>query len=132
VSPRHAAFYGSLRRAIYDPAAPPLGALARFLGPCTLRGRLVDHAPYPGFFPDPDGGAAAADLLEIRDARFFEVFDDWEDYHPGAPERSMYIRRVVPLADPPGEAWVYISNQSPRDQPVPHGDWCRYVRKPGR
>jgi gamma-glutamylcyclotransferase (GGCT)/AIG2-like uncharacterized protein YtfP len=128
VTLRYAAFYGSLRQAIYDPAAPRIAGRARFVGPCTLWGRLVDHDPYPGFFPARDGGPVAADLLEILDPdAFFAAFDAWEYYDPAAPERSDYLRRPLALHAPGGQAWVYVSNQSPDDPAVPHGDWRRYV-----
>lgn len=125
---RRAAFYGSLRQAVYNPGAPPLDGLGRFLGPCTLTGRLVDHGPYPGFFEDPLGGPVVADLVDIIDPTgFFTVFDGWEDYVPGAPERSLYLRRALPLAEGSGRAWVYVSNQSRADPHVAHGDWARYL-----
>ena len=123
-----AAFYGSLRQTIYDPEAPPLDGLGRYLGPCTLRGRLVDHGQYPGFFADAEGGEVLADLIDILDPTgFFTIFDAWEDYIPGAPERSNYLRRILPLVSPEGAAWVYVSNQSPDDPEVAGGDWARHL-----
>ncbi len=130
---RFAAFYGSLRQAVYNAAAPPLDGLGRFVGDCTLRGRLVDHGPYPGFFPDPAGGTVRADLVEILDpAAFFAAFDAWEDYFPEAPERSLYLRRVLAVEGPRPAAWVYVSNLSAADPWVPHGDWARHLRETGK
>lgn len=132
MTPSHAAFYGSLRQDIYDAQAPRLDGLGRFVGPCLLAGRLVDHGDYPGYFEAPgpaEPGTVRADLVEILDFdRFFAVFDDWEDYRPDAPDASLYVRRILPLASPGGTAWVYVSNQSAEDPTVPHGDWARHLR----
>lgn len=132
LTPGFAAFYGTLRQAIYNPAAPSLAGLGRFVGPCRLAGRLVDHGPYPGFFPDPAGASVRADLVQILDpAGFFEVFDAWEDYFPSAPERSLYLRQVLPVTGATASAWVYVSNQSQNDPVVPEGDWARFLAARG-
>lgn len=129
----HVAFYGTLRQAVYNPAAPALGGLAEFVAPCSLWGRLLDHGPYPGFVPTgaSSGGAVTADLVRILDPRFFEVFDAWEDFDVGSPEGSLYLRQRLRLARPAIDAWVYVTNHRKDDPAIAHGDWARHVRARG-
>ncbi|PWR01913.1 hypothetical protein DKT77_15105 [Meridianimarinicoccus roseus] len=125
----HVALYGSLRRAVFSPAAPSLDGLARHVGDCTLWGRLVDHGPYPGFFltgPD-DGGPVVADLAEILHPGFFAVFDALEGFEEDDPDGSLYLRQRTVLVAPRMEVWVYVSNHRPDDPEIVHGDWARHV-----
>ena len=119
------ALYGSLMRGMAPPEAPSLDGLLRFVGPCGIAGRLRDHGPYPGLFPD-EPGTVRGELHRIVSPRALVVLDDWEDYFPHDEAGSMYLRRRVRLRTPAAEAWAYVSNLPRADPPIDAGCWRRH------
>jgi gamma-glutamylcyclotransferase (GGCT)/AIG2-like uncharacterized protein YtfP len=109
--------------------------LGAYLGPCRIRGKLVDLGEYPGLLPD-DSGSVTGELYELPFGTFeepaFENFrtaireiDRFEGIEIDHPDRSEYTRRFVKLDSPHDTAaWVYFLNR-PRSRPVPlpSGNW---------
>jgi gamma-glutamylcyclotransferase (GGCT)/AIG2-like uncharacterized protein YtfP len=116
------AAYGLLR-----PAASGLdrlGVRGRIepVGACPIPGRLIDLGDYPALIGGE--GVVQGDLLRLLDDEVGAIFDDFEDFDPGAPATSVYVRERVRLSAPALEAWVYIWNGSETAGPVvASGDW---------
>lgn len=120
------AFYGSLLSPF--PTQERLGvdqALER-LGPCRLRGRLLDLGAYPGLVEGP--GLVRGELYRLADPAALAVLDGFEGYRPEDPGGSEYLRRAEELAEPAVTAWVYRLRQAPAGAaPVAGGDWARHL-----
>jgi gamma-glutamylcyclotransferase (GGCT)/AIG2-like uncharacterized protein YtfP len=57
-------------------------------------------------------GLVTGELQRVVDPRAFRVLDGFERYDATDLGSSLYVRRLVRLADPPVDAWVYIDNRS--------------------
>lgn len=103
--------YGSLMSDV-DPEERPdeLATLLRKIGGATVRGELFDLGEYPGL--KSGEGRVEGELYEVLDHRAFQVLDGVERYDATDPDRSLYIRRLVRLVEPPRDAWVYVYNDS--------------------
>lgn len=137
------AVYGTLMRSVADQitnrelraeACAARRHLGAYLGPCRIRGRLVDLGEYPGLVPD-ESGTVAGELYELpfgtrgealgRLRAAIREIDRYEEIDIEYPDRSEYTRRFVKLAEPAdAAAWVYFLNR-PRSTPVPvpSGEW---------
>ncbi len=94
--------YGTLHP---DRAPAEIAAVARTLtlvGPATIRGTLLDLGAYPGVLLDSEdevrGNIFA--LPDPADATW-QRLDAYEDFRPGDPAASLFLRRqtVATLAD---------------------------------
>jgi gamma-glutamylcyclotransferase (GGCT)/AIG2-like uncharacterized protein YtfP len=125
------AFYGSLLRRF--PTQTRLGVAEglEFLGPCRLRGRLLDLGPYPGLV---DGGRLVrGELYRLADPAVLKVLDRFEAYDPADPAGSEYLRQCETLAEPRVTAWVYRLRLAPAGAPeVAGGDWAEHLAAAGR
>ncbi|MGD2131784.1 MAG: gamma-glutamylcyclotransferase [Maricaulaceae bacterium] len=121
------ALYGTLR--LSEPGFVQL-RLADALAPagrCILKGALYDLGAYPGFVLEP-AGPVTADLFEVAEPAVMERLDAHEDFLPGQPKRSMYLRQRLRLTEPDVEAWTYVYNRSVADFPqIAAGDWCEHL-----
>ncbi|HEY1829391.1 MAG TPA: gamma-glutamylcyclotransferase family protein [Acidimicrobiales bacterium] len=120
------AVYGTLRSGLALPEQPPeLAELLSDRGPCVLAGVLHDLGAYPGL--RTGAGRVAGELYELDDpASVFDILDVYEGFDSTDPERSLYLRRRVPLLEPALEAWVYFYNREPDPMSViSSGDWMR-------
>ncbi|MFO8154878.1 MAG: gamma-glutamylcyclotransferase family protein [Pseudomonadota bacterium] len=68
---------------------------------------LYDLGPYPAALERPSGGIEVE--IYAVNAQELAALDRLEDYHPEAPEKSLYLRK--PMATRFGEAWFYLYNQ---------------------
>ena len=121
------AFYGSLMAGFGR--LPNLGfeKSLRLVGPCQIRGQLVDLGAYPGLIPG--SGTVEAELYEVVDDGVLERLDAFEGYDPRDPMGSLYLRKQIRLANPPQDAWVFVYNRSVKGRPVVEaGSWERYLR----
>lgn len=131
---RHLFVYGTLMRRA---AASRLGldqrarleAEARWLGPATLSGRLLDKGSYPQLVePAGSGGIVEGEVYElIEPDAVFRWLDPYEGIPAGTTEGSEYTRvaRRARLADGiEVDAWVYVCIAGSAALPeVPGGRW---------
>lgn len=126
------------RLAVYGLLRPGASAFDRFgldrafrdLGPCAIPGRLHDLGAYPGLVAAARTGGERVEgrLFEIVDASVMADLDAFEDYHPGAPERSRYARVRLRLIAPDVTAWVYVWRLATEGSPrIESGDWLAHV-----
>jgi gamma-glutamylcyclotransferase (GGCT)/AIG2-like uncharacterized protein YtfP len=93
-----------------------------FVSRCEISGRLFDLGNYPGLLLG--SGIVQAELYEIADTSVLQRLDAYEHYDPDDPESSLYIRRLVRLAQPDCDAWLYEYNRIVSGSPsIPSGDW---------
>ncbi|MEZ0368064.1 MAG: gamma-glutamylcyclotransferase, partial [Candidatus Sericytochromatia bacterium] len=82
---------------------------------------------YPAVTQGPD--RIQGYVLRFDDASVLEELDELEQYEPGRPEHSFYVRYWLTVATAAGpiEAWVYLmSEETIRSQGgiyLPSGDW---------
>ena len=99
--------------------------LLTYLGPAAMTGRLYNLGPYPALAPG--SGLVRGQLFAVQAPAALRVLDGFEDYHPGDPQGSEYLRQTWPLADQEASAWVYVYNRPVYGlKPVPRGDWAAY------
>jgi gamma-glutamylcyclotransferase (GGCT)/AIG2-like uncharacterized protein YtfP len=106
---------------------------ARFVGPAHIAGRLIDVGRYPGLLQG--GGQVTGEVYEVDDAHLARL-DGVEGVVPGDRVASQYWREVVTVLSGPLQGQrvqTYVYN-CPVDgcKPIPHGDYCRYIREVGR
>jgi gamma-glutamylcyclotransferase (GGCT)/AIG2-like uncharacterized protein YtfP len=104
----------------------------------VVRGRgwieaaLFDLGLYPAAVPSQDS-RVVGEVVELTDsAPILAALDEVEGYEPESPERSLYVRRSVPVHLDEGngtvDAWVYFYNaplgQAPR---IPSGDYIKHL-----
>ena len=143
-------FYGSLRESILDPRAPSKEGLLHYIGPCKIRGILVDQGSYPGILIDKSSNnilhlkrrypisdyvedkLVVGDVYRIISPRAFKIFDEWEEYDPENMHSSPYVRRLIRLSDPAIDAWIYeaqfVDDEYIR---VDSGDWRTHCLSKG-
>src|SRR5215813_3349829 len=107
--------YGTLMRGYAHPMARLLSANAEYLGEATCRGRLYMVKHYPGLvLSDVAGEIVHGELYRLREAdALLREFDMYEACGEGFPEPTQYLRRMLQVALPGGEAseaWTYIYN----------------------
>ena len=99
-----------------------------FAGCCEISGRLFDLGDHPGLLLGP--GIVHAEIYEIADTAVWLRLDAYEQYDPDDPDGSLYIRRLVRLARPDFDAWLYEYNRDVSGKPsIPSGDWKNYYRR---
>jgi gamma-glutamylcyclotransferase (GGCT)/AIG2-like uncharacterized protein YtfP len=108
--------YGTLRRGF----APHehLKSSARFLGKGTIAGRLYDLGEFPGAIPsEQPGEEVEGELYELRDlGRQLKALDEYEEFDPDNPAKSLFIRQRVNVLLDNGErfdAWTYFLPEEP-------------------
>lgn len=114
--------YGTLHP---DRAPAEIAAAARRLTPAgygSIRGRLLDLGEYPGLVLDAapaEGGMAVeaeivrGEVFAVPDAATLAALDSYEDYRPGNPAASLFLRTkaVVTMDDGSQKScWVYVYN----------------------
>ncbi|MAT50554.1 MAG: gamma-glutamylcyclotransferase [Porticoccaceae bacterium] len=129
--------YGTLRRSYRLDGDKPhpmhrlLAHHARFIDDGECAGRLFNLGSYPGLVPalSPDE-RVKGELYQLeQSSRLLALLDEYEDYKPGAPALSEYLRvrmtvRGARLGLVP--AWVYTYNRRPLTMERIHsGDFCQ-------
>jgi gamma-glutamylcyclotransferase (GGCT)/AIG2-like uncharacterized protein YtfP len=133
--PRHeyVAVYGSLMFGLGLPEAPDVQDDLEGPSPCRIRGQLFDTGlGYPALLPG--AGVVHGELYRVRPLLpdrpaqdLFRKLDEYERYDAADLARSLYVRRVVQLEDPPVDAWVYVYNQDHTNAVlVESGNWRDY------
>lgn len=134
-------FYGTLVAGHTNPVARMIHARLRSVGAATLAGSLhaipTPKGWYPALLP---GGGMVHGMLYVARAGFSESdlarMDDYEDYHPGSPRNSLYIRESVTAFGEDGKglkAQTYRFNQPiPQNaKAIPGGDFAAWLGEHG-
>ncbi|HEY5054569.1 MAG TPA: gamma-glutamylcyclotransferase family protein [Acidobacteriaceae bacterium] len=120
--------YGTLhpRRAPREIAAvanrlKPIGPAT---GRATIRGRLLDLGNYPGLLlakpcdpetePDSEASNIPGHLFEVPDLATLAALDAYEDFRPGDPAASLFLRVEATATLGDGSTlrcWVYVYNR---------------------
>lgn len=50
------------------------------------------------------------ELYRVVDPTVYQELDDWEGFDASNPEASPYVRRLVRLAEPRVDSWIYVGN----------------------
>jgi gamma-glutamylcyclotransferase (GGCT)/AIG2-like uncharacterized protein YtfP len=109
-APAYIAFYGSLMRSHDMQRDLRIADQLELVGPCQIFGVLYDLGDYPGLITS-EHGRVHAELYRIKDPAVFAELDDYEDYDRRNEAGSLYLRRVVRLAEPNLDCWVYFYNR---------------------
>jgi gamma-glutamylcyclotransferase (GGCT)/AIG2-like uncharacterized protein YtfP len=119
--------YGTLRKG-FDPHQY-LKSSARFLGKGRIAGRLYDLGEFPGAVPSElPGDEVQGELYELGDlGRQLKALDEYEEFDPEHPEKSLFVRQKVDVRLENGErfkAWTYFLPKEPaRATRIRSGDY---------
>lgn len=113
--------YGTLMKGLRQDWQVKVGA--RLAGHGSIAGRLYDLGDYPGAVWSMDGrGQVLGELYELHNPDIaIAILDEYEEFFPAQPEKSLFVRKVVPVTMENGtqkEAWVYFYNRK-----VDEADW---------
>jgi gamma-glutamylcyclotransferase (GGCT)/AIG2-like uncharacterized protein YtfP len=127
--------YGTLRAGeINDLALAAAGRglpAARYVGPASVPGRLVDFGDWPGLIPVEDGRRVRGDVFLVEPP-LLALMDEIEEYDPALP--GCFVRREVRARlEPPSPVRSLACQYYPID-PALRGaavdiaadDWIRY------
>lgn len=133
----HLFFYGVL---IDGLASPSIRALLAGLGPgrpATTRGALFAIPDPRGWYPVllPGEGEVCGMLHEAGTVDL-AALDRFEGVDPADPPAGEYRREpveVVPEGGGPlmADAYLYNRARAPEVEPIPHGDFARWLRETG-
>lgn len=119
--------YGSLMRGMERADFLNATHKARFLSTAAAPGKLYHLGAFPAMKEGSNGSMVRGELYELLDPQtFFETLDLIEGYWPEQPERSLYVRKLIPVITPEGEkkAWAYLLNLPFENlKAIPSGDY---------
>lgn len=108
--------YGTLRP---DRAPAEIAATARALrgvGTGRIRGVVYDLGEYPGAVLDAGAAEVDGTIFELPDdPGILGLLDAYEEFDPGAPEASLFVRELHPVMLDKGgtlTCWVYVYNRA--------------------
>jgi gamma-glutamylcyclotransferase (GGCT)/AIG2-like uncharacterized protein YtfP len=129
--------YGSLMNGMEaDDLLRRMGA--RLIGRAAIQGKLVDLGEFPGVVKSSNPkDVVFGELYEVPENQAFHELDEYEEFTPSDPRRSLFIReltltRLVDDAHEPVEAWVYFYNPQADSSPgrrIRSGDYRSYQRR---
>jgi gamma-glutamylcyclotransferase (GGCT)/AIG2-like uncharacterized protein YtfP len=106
-------FYGTLMTGFDRRRRLGMDARMTFRGRGWIHAALYDLGLYPAAVPDEDS-RVWGEVFELNDpAAILEALDEIEGNSPTDPDKSLYIRRLVPVHledDTVAQAWVYFYN----------------------
>lgn len=88
-----------------------------FIGQGKLNGLLYDLGEYPGAIIDTKSRKefVSGEVYELKNpTASFKILDEYEEFFPSHPQKSLFIRRECPVTLENGKmitAWVYVYNQ---------------------
>lgn len=90
----------------------------RRLGAAQVRGRLYDFGEFPGAVLDSSSRTVVhGELVALPPhGRSLDLLDQYEEFDPMAPEKSLFIRQKAKIRMANGssrEAWIYVYNRPP-------------------
>jgi gamma-glutamylcyclotransferase (GGCT)/AIG2-like uncharacterized protein YtfP len=119
--PRFLFVYGSLRRGEPTFAELGLGRSLEYIGDAAIAGDLYDIGDYPGAIPG--AGLVRGEIYLIKDPAILHAVDDYEEFDPEDPDRSLFVRHRVCVPEV-GEAWTYFYNGShAKLRRIRSGEW---------
>ena len=126
--------YGTLRRAAGNAAHRLLADSAEIVGHGFVRGRLYQAVDFPVLVPDPQGGEVIGEVYRVfAPPAVFVRLDQYEGFDPASPDTSEFRRDLVQVVMNDGRtvtAWAYVYQRPLFDlQPIPHGDYARFLRE---
>ena len=122
-APQYIAFYGSLMQPHGMQRDLGIEDQLELIGPCEIFGVLYDLGDYPGLVAS-ESERVHAELYRIKNPAVLVQLDEYEDYRPENEAGSLYLRRLVRLARPDVDCWVYFYNREVFDgQRVVSGKW---------
>ena len=128
---QHLFLYGTLLTSEAPQEIASLVKRARRLGSACVRGRLYDFGEFPGAVLDPSSRSMIYGELVVlpSDERLLEALDQYEEFDPLDPKRSLFIRKKAKVRMANGssrEGWIYVYNRHPgRAKLVRSGDYLR-------
>jgi gamma-glutamylcyclotransferase (GGCT)/AIG2-like uncharacterized protein YtfP len=90
---------------------------AEFVGRGTIRANLYDLGDYPGarVLGAEPGQRVRGELYRLRAPdRALKIFDKYEEFFPLRPNKSLFVREVLPVTLEDGRrkrAWAYLYNR---------------------
>lgn len=110
--------YGTLRPGRAPAEMAPAVARLQLVGTGWIQARLYDFGRFPGAILDADERARIEGMVfELPDdADFLRQLDEYEEFAPGAPEKSLFVRELHPIRLDSGGTlmcWIYLYNRNP-------------------
>lgn len=124
--------YGSLMSGCERGAFLNRDHKVRFLGTAVARGALYDLGEFVGMINDEGGEAVQGELYEvIDDETFFSTLDVIEGFWPKEPDRSLYVRKQIPVETTAGmaHAHAYVYNQQVSGFPIIASGQARSIQR---
>jgi len=106
--------YGSLMSGCERGAFLNRDHKVRFLGTAVARGALYDLGEFVGLIENQGVATVKGELYEVMDGEtFFSTLDMIEGFWPKETERSLYVRKQIPVETADGviQAHAYVYNQ---------------------
>jgi len=112
--------YGTLHPRRAPPEIAYVVRKLKHISPATIQGRLLDLGEYPGLLlaepceAESNSEAIPGELFEVPDLVTLAQIDAYEDFRPGDPGASLFLRieATATLQDgSPLRCWVYIYNR---------------------
>jgi len=94
----HLAAYGTLKQSSGQQQDLGVAHMLRFVGPCTLPGRLINLGAYPALVKGE--GRVEAELFQVLNPAVWPILDAYEG--------DEYTRIKIQLLAPPIYAWTYF------------------------
>lgn len=110
---------------------------AQLVGRARIEGKLLDLGEFPGAVHSSNPrDAVVGEVYELPEQTVLRQLDSYEEYSPGDPRRSLFVRERVQaeLLDRTGQlsAWTYFYNQNKgrlQGRRIPSGDYKSYRRR---
>jgi len=102
---------------------------AHFVGRGRIIGKLYDLGGFPGAVISSDHRShIRGEVYRLDDVNLaFEILDEYEEFKPSNPARSLFVRKRIPVRMEDGkskEAWVYVYNRRVKGSNLIHsGDY---------
>lgn len=115
--------YGTLQTGLAPPEIAHAIEALRPVGNATVPGLLYDLGAYPGAVLDPSSNRIISGIvLQLpQDSRVLAEIDQYEEFDPGSPETSPFVRIPENVTLDSGrrlKCWIYIYNRDPMAAPV--------------
>ena len=110
--------YGTLQPDYAPSAIAHVVARLNVVGKGSVNGVLYDLGGYPGAILDPASTQTIYGVIFqlSEDPLVLRELDAYEDFDPGSPESSQFIRILHPVVLAEGstlDCWIYVYNRDP-------------------